>query len=370
MDPVLNASVLAELRRPRRYPAVSVLVPTHRREPDNAQDPVRLRNLVAEAKERVQSDPDVSRADRIDVLEQLDRAVAEVDLTHAKDGLVLFAAPGEHQVWNLGRPVPARVVLADTFVTRNLVSAHIAEQPYWVLAVAADHVSLWSGVLDRLTEHRADAFPLTRSLEDPDSERKERIGDLPSTFRDEQTRQFLRQAGEAASPVLEANRRPLFLVGEAAALSLLVEAATGGAHAAFTGAAHITQGGLAKGPAQALYKAVGPVLESQRRRRVSDVLSALDQARSRREFAAGLDEVWQNVTQGRIASLSVEENYRTTVRDDGEHLVPAGDPTHPDAREDIVDEIIERALDTGAEVTFVPDDSLTRMEHMAAVLRY
>ncbi|MFC1401057.1 MULTISPECIES: hypothetical protein [Streptacidiphilus] len=370
MDPVLNASVLAELRRPRRYPAVSVLVPTHRREPDNTQDPVRLRNLVAEAKERVASDPDVSRADRIDVLEQLDRAVAEVDLVHAKDGLVLFAAPGEHQVWSLGRPVPARVVLADTFVTRNLVSAHIAEQPYWVLAVAADHVSLWSGVLDRLTEHHTDGFPLTRSLEDPDSERKERIGDLPSIFRDEQTRQFLRQAGEAASPVLDANRRPLFLVGEAAALSLLAEAATGSALAAFTGAAHITQGGLAKGPGQALFKAVGPVLEAQRRRRVSDVLTALDQARSRREFAAGLDEVWQNVTQGRIASLSVEENYRTTVRDDGEHLVPADDPTHPDAREDIVDEIIERALDTGAEITFVPDDSLTRMEHMAAVLRY
>ncbi|WP_042392034.1 baeRF3 domain-containing protein [Streptacidiphilus carbonis] len=376
MDPVLNASVLAELRRPRRYPAVSVLVPTHRREPDNAQDPVRLRNLVAEAKERLQSDPEVSRADRIDVTEQLDRAVAEVDLVHAKDGLVIFAAPGEHQVWKLGRPVPARVVLAETFVTRNLVSAHIAEQPYWVLAVAADHVSLWNGVLDRLTEHRADGFPLTRSLEDPDSERKERIGDLPSTFRDEQTRQFLRQAAEAASPVLEANRRPLFLVGEAAALSLLVEAANGSVPTAFGKAVHITQGGLAKGPGQALYKAVGPVLERRQRQHVSELLSALDQARSRREFAAGLDEVWTNVTQGRIASLSVEENFRSAVLDGGEHLVPADSlaesdaPARHEAREDIVDEIIERALDTGAEVSFVPDDSLTRMEHIAAVLRY
>ena len=370
MDPVLNASVLAELRRPRPYPAVSVLVPTHRREPDNAQDPVRLRNLVAEAKERVRHDPAVSRADRISVIEELDRAVAEVDLVHAKDGLALFAAPGEHQVWNLGRSVPARVVLAETFVTRNLVAAHLAEQPYRVLAVAADHVSLWSGVLDRLTEHRADAFPLTRSLEDPDSERKERIGDLPSTFRDEQTRQFLRLAAEAAGPVLEANHRPLCLVGEAAALSLLGEAATGSAITAFNGAAQITQGGLAKGPGQALFKVVAPVLETQQHRHVSEVLAALDQARGRREFAAGVDEVWQSVTQGRIASLSVEENYRTTVRDDGEHLVPADDPTHPDAREDIVDEIIERALDTGAEITFVPDDSLTRMEHMAAVLRY
>lgn len=48
------------------------------------------------------------------MLAQLDRAVADVDLVHAEDGLAILAAPGEHQVWSFGRTAPARVVPSDT----------------------------------------------------------------------------------------------------------------------------------------------------------------------------------------------------------------------------------------------------------------
>ena len=173
MDPALSSDVLAKLRQPRPYPAVSLVMPTHRREPDNAQDPVRLRNLVARAEKALQDDPAVPRERRDDVLDQLRRAVAEIDLAHAEDGLVIFVAAGEHYVWTVARTVPERIVLADTFLTRNLVAAHAAEQPSWALAVSADRVSLWSGSPERVVEHTGDGFPLTRSLEDPDAERKE-----------------------------------------------------------------------------------------------------------------------------------------------------------------------------------------------------
>lgn len=59
MEHALSPATLSELRRPRAYPAVSVLTPTHRREPENTQDPVRLRNVVAEAKKQLESDPAV-----------------------------------------------------------------------------------------------------------------------------------------------------------------------------------------------------------------------------------------------------------------------------------------------------------------------
>lgn len=47
----LTPGLLQELRATRPYPALSLTMPTHRRAPDNAQDAVRLRNLVAEAGE-------------------------------------------------------------------------------------------------------------------------------------------------------------------------------------------------------------------------------------------------------------------------------------------------------------------------------
>ncbi|MGW7269723.1 baeRF3 domain-containing protein [Streptomyces sp. NPDC054864] len=364
MNPSLNPATLAGLRRPRPYPAVSVLLPTHRREPDNAQDPVRLRNLVAEAKEHLKSDPAVARERRIEVAAQLDRAVAEIDLVHAEDGLAVFAAPGEHQVWSLGRTVPSRVVFSDTFLTRNVVAAQAAERPYWVLALSADRVSLWSGTPERVVEHTADGFPLTRSLDDPDAERQERIGDLPSTFRDEHTRKFLRDADHAAARVLHSHPRPLFVAGEAHALSLIDDVGTVAKEAT-----RVPHGGLAHGPADAVRQAARPFLATREKDEIDSVVRELELAQGRRHYAAGLDEVWQNVTTDRVRLLVVEDSYQATVRDEGGHLVPA-DGDDLDAVDDVVDDIVERALDTGAQVRFVPEGTLADRGRIACALRY
>ncbi|MFF3849233.1 chemotaxis protein [Streptomyces sp. NPDC002328] len=364
MEHALSHATLSELRRPRPYPAVSVLTPTHRREPLNAQDRVRLRNVVAEAKKQLEADPSVTRERRADVGDQLDRALAEVDLTHTEDGLVIFAAPGEHQVWSLARSVPERVVLSDTFLTRNLVSARAAERPFWVLSVSPDRVTLWNGGVDRVVEERRGGFPFARSRENFDAERMERVGDLPSTFRDEGTRHFLRDADTALGRLLRENPRPLYVTGEQAALSLLDEFGGAARHAV-----HVPHGGLTHATPDAVWQAVRPVLDAQARRDTADVARELDSARGHKTFAAGVDELWQNAREGRVRLLAVEENYRVTVRDDGDHLIPA-ESGDLDAREDIVDEIVEQCLETGADVRFVPDGALGDAAGMAGVLRY
>ena len=364
MEHDLSPSALAELRRPRPYPAVSVLTPTHRRDPLSTEDAVRLRTMVAEAKKRLESDPAVPRDRRADVAAQLDRALAEVDLAHAEDGLVIFAAQGEHQVWSLPRAVPERVVLADTFLTRNLVAARAAEQPYWALAVAADRVSLWSGDPERAVEAAREGFPLTRDLEPQDVEREERVGDVPSTFRDEATRQFLREAHEKLRVLLAAEPRPLYVLGASEALGLLEEL---GPPAPDT--VTVPHGGLADGPAAAVHAAVEPARAAREADAVSKLLADLDAARGRREFAGGIDEVWRAAKEGRARLVAVEDDFRTVVREEGEHLEPA-EAGDPGARDDMVDEIVERALDTGAEVRFVPGGTLDGRDHIAAVLRY
>jgi hypothetical protein len=363
MQPELTPAVLASLRRPRHYPAVSVLMPTHRRRPDNAQDPIRLRNLLARAAKELEADPAVTPERRRDVVEQLDVALAEIDPDHAEDALAIFASPGEHHVWSLPRTVPERVVLADTYLTRNLVAAYTAEQPYWVLAVSADRASLWRGDARHLVEQHIAGFPLTRSLYDPDTERKERIGDLPSTYRDEQTRQFLRQVDTALDEALAPTAR-LYVAGEQAAITLLNEVGTATEHAV-----PVAHGGLANAGAEAVREAVRPAVTAQEQQSVAATMADIERARGWKEFAAGVDEVWEHVAAGRVRALVVEEHFRTTVRQDGDHLVPA-EPGDLDAHDDIVDEIVERALETGAEVRFVPDGTLPEGTGIVGIMRY
>jgi Arc/MetJ family transcription regulator len=366
----LTADTLRELRTARPYPAVSLTMPTHRREPDNAQDAVRLRNLLSEAERRIDADPEASRQDRIDLHRQLERAAAAVDLRHSLDGLVLYATTGEHQVWTLPREVPERVVLSDTFLTSNLVAAKAQARPYWVLAVAADRATLWSGAGDSLHRHEGDGFPAAPEELQWDVQREERVGDQPSTFRDEETRRFLRTVDGALATLLATDPRPLFLVGLAQAVSLLQE--VGGAAKAPAGT--VLKGGLADGPERVLLQEIAPARAAFTAGESDRVGSALDTARSRRTFAAGLDEVWEAVRGGRAEMVAVEEHFQRTVRLTDGHLAPLnGDPTagwEDGVREDIVDELVEAALDHGAEVVFLPDDGLAEHDRIAAVLRY
>jgi peptide subunit release factor 1 (eRF1) len=115
-------------------------------------------------------------------------------------------------------------------------------------------------------------------------------------------------------------------------------------------------------------------MEEHEEREHRELLDQLDEARGRRTFAAGLDEVWESVRERRAQVVAVEDHYRQSVRVRDGHLVLVEDPDgqRPGAsvQDDIVDELVESALDGGAEVVFLPDDALAGQERIAAVLRY
>ncbi|MBH5337504.1 chemotaxis protein [Streptomyces pactum] len=369
----LTSSTLAALRRRRPYPAVTVTFPTDRRAtPATAQNAVRLRNMVAEARRRLEADPDVSREARYDIGEQLEKAAAEVESRFFGDSLAIFAAQGEHQVWYLPRPAPERVVFSDTFLTRNLVAARERTRPYWVLTVAADRTTLWGGSNGNLQEEQHHGFPATPPSMTPDVEREERTGDVPGPFGGENARMYLRQVDASIEKLLGAEPRPLYLIGATQALALLDDVG----NAAKAAVAKVVKGGLANGPASALTEAVAQARAEQAEKDTARVLARLDQARGRKACAAGLEEVWQVAKEGRIDMLVVEEGYQRTVRVTEEHLVPV-DPAETSlaelgtqVQEDIVDEIIETALDTGSEVVFLPDGALADHDHIVAALRF
>ncbi|MFG3410227.1 chemotaxis protein [Streptomyces sp. NPDC048142] len=366
----LTADLLRELRATRPYPALSLTMPTHRKAPDNAQDPVRLRNLVAEAGHRLDADPQVSREVRAALQDRLERAAGEVDPRRALDSLVLLATTDAYWIWQLPRTAPERVVLSDTFLTRNLVAAKAQTRTFRALTVAADHATLWTGTGEGIRPEEADGFPLTASKEPPNPQREERIGDTPSTFTDEETRNFFRTVDEKLRAVVAADPRPLYLMGLAPALALLDAVGAGSGSAV----ARVAKGAPADLSSAEVLRELRPALDEGARLAAAEVETRLDHARGAHSFAGGLDEVWAAVREGRAALVAVEEHFQAAVQVSDEHLepVPEGRTQTADGtvREDIVDELVEAALDSGADVAFVEDGSLADHGRIAAALRY
>src|ERR671917_2863968 len=121
MDQLTSAD-LAALLEGHQPPCISLYQPTNRVGPDNQQDRVRYRNLLKEAEDSLRRQyPTREIRSLLEPFEALvdDGLFWKQDRL---DGLAVFGPAGKFRVFKLARTVPVRVVVADSFHTKPLVS--------------------------------------------------------------------------------------------------------------------------------------------------------------------------------------------------------------------------------------------------------
>ncbi|MFC5752642.1 hypothetical protein [Actinomadura rugatobispora] len=365
----MDAVALSDLRKPRDYPAVSVLMPTCRRTPENRQDPIRLRNLLAETRRRLRADARIAPDTAEEVLRGLERAAGEFDPRHAADALLLFAAPGgEHHTFTIDQPVDERVIVDSGFAIRDLVAAHTRTRRYWLLVLSDHGTRLWDGRGGELTETARGGFPMTA---EPPGEEGEAGRRSPRTGHSEERRHraLIRDVLAGLDAVLARDRRPVIVAGVTRHQAFFDEMA--GPHVTVAGR---IDGGYEGASAGALADLVRPVLQAYEDLREVAVLAELEAARGLRRYAGGLEEVMGLVEEGRGEHLVVERGfYSAAVLDHGETIPvegPVGALKGHGVVDDVVDRVIETALEYGGEVTFVSDGFLVDHDRIALVTRF
>ena len=148
---------LKELFQVTAGPAVSIYMPTHRKGPDVAAQPLRLRAALQQAKGLL-SDSGVAKPESL--LTPFEDLVGDEEFwRHQADGLALFASDGLTRLFRLPAAVPDLVVVAPTFHTRPLVEFLQAPERYWVLALSQKEVRVWEGTVSGLTPVNLETVP-------------------------------------------------------------------------------------------------------------------------------------------------------------------------------------------------------------------
>jgi hypothetical protein len=361
----MNLTDIQLLQSIRGYPALSILLPTHRTFPDNKQDPIRVRRLVTEATNRLLGQ--FSKREVEPLLMRLEAIAGEIDYRYTLDGLAIFVNADFARKFYLPFPVQERIAVDESFATRDLVHAMNRMSRYWVLALSEQPTRLYEGVREILVEITERGFPMVHTGPGGEAPLPGGPGVRRSAIQDEYHRQFFRSVDRSFGAFAAEEPLPLAVVGvdryqaffdEVSQHKNLIAATITGSHD--------------KTSAHELGKLVWPEVKAYLTEQRNKVLDELGAALSAQRSVSTIGEVWRLARDGRGATLIVEEDFHFPARVDasGRHLEPVDDPNLPDVMDDAVDDLIETVLQKGGRVVFVDNGALDVHQRIALILRY
>jgi hypothetical protein len=360
----MNRHDLQELQDIRTYPCLTITLPTHRTSPDNKQDPIRVKNLVTEGMNRLLGE--FSKRDVAPLLDRLDTLVGDIDYKYTLDGLVLVVNRDMAREYVLPFTLNERVVVDETFFTRDLVHALNRARRYWVLSLSEQATRLFAAAREDLEEITTGGFPMRHTGPGGDAPLPGGRGVNNSAYRDDHHRQFFRDVDNAFRAFAADDPLPLALAGVDRYLAFFREIGGGGDVIA------TLRGNVDDLSAHDLGRRIWPPVADGFAARRREVLQQLEAAVGMHRAASTLGEAWHLAGLGRGKVLVVEDGYHQPARVNkwGQLDLNVDDPTAPDVIDDAVDDVIETVLAKGGQAVFVEDGELALHERIALILRY
>jgi hypothetical protein len=168
---VLTRNNLKLLMEIHQGPCVSIFMPMHRSGPETQQDPIRFKNLLREAEERLMTQG-LPAPEARELLESAQKLLqGDLFHQHQSDGLVMFLSPEVFRTYLLPFVFKELVIVADRFHIRPLLPLLSGDGRYYILALSQNKVRLLQGTHYSVNEVSLADVPknLAETLRDDDS---------------------------------------------------------------------------------------------------------------------------------------------------------------------------------------------------------
>ena len=369
----------------RDPPCLSLYQPTHRRYPDNQQDPVLFKNLVKSLEESLLRQYD---KDEVQSLLMPFFALAEDHdfWNHTREGLAVLGGRDFFRVYKLLRPVGQLAVVADSFHTKPLMRVLQSADNFHVLALSRSAIRLFEGNRDALEEIEPNKdFPQTirAALGDELSEPHQTVASYGGTGGG-QAAMHHGHGGRTAEVDIDRERffravdRAVFEhYSRPSGLPLVLAALPEHHHVFHTVSRNpfLLKESIGRHPnslssVDDLRRLAWELLEPRYLERLAGLVEAYGQARAR---GLGDDDpvlVAKAVVQGRVATLLVEACREIPGRIDSQngelHTAELADP----AVDDILDDLAALVLAKDGQVVVAPAEKMPATTGLAAIYRY
>jgi hypothetical protein len=171
---VVRKSDLKSLSKERRGPCVSIYMRAFRKGEEVMQNPVRFKNLLAEAEDML-AEEGLRKPEAAELLSPALALETDSDFwQYQSDGLAVFASPGFFRFFRVQVPFEDLTVVTDRFHVKPLVGLLSGSERFYVLALSQNRVRLLHGSAQEVIECHLEEVPtsLAEALRYDDPEKQ------------------------------------------------------------------------------------------------------------------------------------------------------------------------------------------------------
>ena len=341
---------------------VTIIMNTHRTSPDNKMDPTTLKNLIKKAETRLLADMDKRGA--WNLIERLKSLEEKIDHTYNLDSLILFVNEDVAEYTRMAIPVVDRVIIDDTFATRDLMRSMRMETNYFVLVLSRSRARLIEAVNDAVVREVGAPFPIKNELFDTSN----RIDLSDSTRQTNLLEEFFNRVDKEVNAVRNEHRIPTLICGVEENYHVYMRMADDKRGFYET---YLNKDRIEKKDHTIVTEAWEVVREYTQKRNDARI-EELKKAVSANRFLSDTNDIWRAIRNGRVDTLFIERGLfqPAVMKNDEIVYVPESDRTKKGVIDDIYDEMIEENMRFGGSVVFLPKGELKKFNGFGAITRY
>lgn len=385
----MEEKAFMELLGRRRFPSVSLFLPTHKAGREIRQDPIRLKNLVADARRQLES-LEVNKT-------QIDRILAPLDeweqnehfWRHQNRGLAIFVSEDGVEPVKVPFELEELAVVAERFYVRPLIPLFRENGDFYVLGLSQAGAALYHG--SRFEFDKLPAEDLSKGLREileitnlddhtgfhpagtasgqggrPHAQYHS-LGDSPKDYLQVELDQYVRQVAHAVSEHLNGKTAPLVLLAEQRIQGLFRQ---------HNNYAHLLPEGIQHHPkdmaledihAQA-WALIQPVADAKRSAALDRFWQLFNSGDKRADRA--LPSVLEAARTGRVETLFTVRDRHVWGRFYDDYNVPKINNSHQPGDEDLIDLAAALTLRAGGNVYAVAEESVPDEGGVSAIYRY
>lgn len=353
---------LKELKDIRSENCITIIASTHRTKPDYLDDGLRLKNLIKDAEERLMAD--TTKRNAKSLIEKLNKLAAEIDHSQNLESLMLFVNDEVAEYTRLPIKVEDRVVIDETFATRDLIRAMHLESHYYILVLSQEKIRLIEAMNDKVVQEFGKPFP----YENTQFFSRNRAANAIAAKQTSLIAEYFNQADKKVNELRKGNPLPVLICGLEENHNEYGKIADN-KHSILD---VFLDKNKINDPAHSIVEEGWEIVKDYVTKINNERKEELKRAVGENKFLSDTNEIWNAISQGKIQTLFIEQGlFQPAIIKDGE-IVYVSDEERNDTGiiDDIFDEMIEANMDFGGDVVFLPKGELTKFNGFGAVTRY